>query len=148
METMNLYQSFVEKFAQSTATASISELESVESTLKAELPGSYKNFIASFGATHNPTLLDVTVQTDSDLSDLNEFVKVSNFVKFNEMYWSGGMPRTVYAFATDCLGNAFCFELSSDIGEVFLYDTEFNELESLELTFDQLLGEYLSLVGV
>ncbi|GAA0854900.1 SMI1/KNR4 family protein [Aliiglaciecola litoralis] len=126
-------------------------MNSFESELGAKFPKSYKNYknyIIKFGATHNPSLLDSIVESGSELPDLNEFAQVANVVKFNEMYWSGGMPNTVYTFATDCLGNAFCFEISSELDEVLVYDTEFDELTSLELTFDELINEYLQIVDV
>lgn len=125
---------------------SLETLAVSETKLKYEFPGSYREYVLEHGATYCPDLLNLVVEHEVELPDIQEFILVSELPYTNEIYWSGGMPAEYIAFASDCMGNMFCFKrLCAD--EVYYFDHDFCEIESFELSFPKLLALYLEIIN-
>ena len=145
---MSKFKAFVEKFSESSVEFNENDIVLLESQLNVKFPHSYKQYLIGYGATYTPSLMDLVTDSESELPDIHELLTPSNFEQTNKIYWDGGMPKTHVVFAIDCLGTAICFEADSGNDEIFEFDTEFSELESLELNFEELIAQYLQLVGV
>jgi hypothetical protein len=142
----HIFSEFSKKYSCESADRVVS-LESLvvsETKLKYEFPVSYREFVLEHGAAYCPDLLDLVVERELELPDIQEFILVSELHSTNEIYWSGGMSSEYIAFASDSMGNMFCFKrLCAD--EVYYFDHEFCEIESFELSFPKLLTLYLEI---
>jgi hypothetical protein len=113
-----------------------------ETKLKYEFPVSYREYVLEHGATYCPDLLSLIVERELELPDIQEFILVAELPSANAISWSGGMPAEYVAFASDCMGNIFCFNrLGAD--DIYYFDHDLCEIESLELSFPKLLTLYI-----
>jgi len=120
------------------------DLSVAETQLQYTFPASYREYLLEHGATFSPDILDLVVEIGLDIPDIQEFILVTELKSANEMYWAGGMPTEYIAFASDCMGNMFCFNRqakNSDI--VHMFDHDSCAMESLEISFPLLLNSYV-----
>lgn len=88
-----------------------SDLTSAERELGVRLPVDYRDAVLQAGLPR-PTiaLLDSIVDGDLSLHDVSEFLSPSEIVEITHASHGGGMPQNLVVFATDCMGNMFCFD--------------------------------------
>ena len=144
--TKEIYKEFAIIFSQETAgrEASREAIAEVESKLGYVFPASYKEYVLEYGATFVPDILDLVVEQELDLPDMQEFVLISELVSANEMYWSGGMPKGYVSFASDSMGNMFCFLRSEEsTDQIHFFDHDFCEVTDLEVSLVELFKLYI-----
>jgi hypothetical protein len=95
------------------------ELKNAEVRLQTRLPADYRNAVLQLGLPR-PTieLLDAIVDRELDLRDVSEFLSPAEIVSVTEDWRDLGLPEELVAFATDCMGNLFCFPTEANGGEV------------------------------
>ena len=96
------------------------ELDRVEGRLRTRLPADYRSAVLQFGLPR-PTikLLDAIVDRKLGLRDVSDFLGPAEMVTVTEDWRDLGLPEELVAFATDCMGNLFCFPTAaSAVGEV------------------------------
>lgn len=86
------------------------ELERAEGRLDTRLPTDYRAAVLEVGLPR-PTiaLLDAIVDRELDVRDVSEFLSPVEIVSVTEDWRNLGLPGELVAFATDCMGNLFCF---------------------------------------
>lgn len=115
-----------------------------EAKLKYAFPASYREYVLAHGATYCPDLLSLIVEREIAFPDIQEFILVAELPSANTMYWTGGMPVEYIAFASDCMGNMFCFNrLGAE--DIYYFDHEWCEIRDLELSFPKLLTLYIEM---
>lgn len=128
-----------------------SDIERIERELATVLPRSYIDFLLAHGPIYTPSLLELIVDGGHDLWDLMELCKVDDVIKDTKGYWSAGMSEELIGFASDSMGNMFCFrrvapgESRPDDAEVWFFDHDFCKDSKIEDGFDNWLLNYLKL---
>jgi hypothetical protein len=128
------------------APVSEDDLENAESRLQTHLPVDYRNAVIQFGLPR-PTieLLDAIVDRELDLRDVSEFLAPTEIVRVTEDWRDLGLPEGLVAFATDCMGNLFCFPTKADaVGEVpvFFFDHDDRTVDAIAPSFIQWIDEF------
>lgn len=122
------------------------ELESAEGRLNVRLPAEYRSAVLQLGLPR-PTiaLLDAIVDQELDLRDVNDFLSPAELVSVTEDWRDLGLPEELVAFATDCMGNLFCFPTVADAGgpaPVFFFDHDARTLEVIAPSFIKWIEEF------
>lgn len=122
------------------------ELESAEGRLQTRLPADYRDAVLQFGLPR-PTidLLDAIVDRELDLNDLSDFLSPAEIVAVTEDWRDLGLPEELVAFATDCMGNLFCFPTEADAGgevPVFFFDHDDRTVDAIAPTFTRWIEEF------
>lgn len=128
------------------AAVSEEELEGAERRLLTRLPADYRNAVLEFGLPQ-PTieLLDAIVDRELDLRDVSDFLNPAEMVTVSEDWRDLGLPEELVAFATDCMGNLFCFLDEADAsGErpVFFFDHDSKEVEVIATSFSHWIDHF------
>src|SRR5215217_2049921 len=91
------------------------ELKKAEGLLQTRLPPDYRIAVLEFGLPR-PTieLLDAIVERELDLRDVSEFLGPAEIVSVTVDWRDLGLPEELVAFATDCMGNLFCFPTEAE----------------------------------
>lgn len=127
------------------------DIQRVEQELSTVLPQAYITFMQAHGAVRTPSLLSLIADgrhEQWDVMALSELAEVSADTK---SYWSAGMPEHLIGFASDSMGNLFCFRRvapaspRADDAEVWFFDHEFCSESRLANGFDEWLLSYLKL---
>lgn len=156
MTRTEIHQSFVTAFHQGTLPSPVADLDlrRVEQELSTVLPQAYITFMQAHGAVRTPSLLSLIVDgrhEQLDVMALSELAEVSAGTKSN---WSAGMPEHLLGFASDSMGNLFCFRRAApaspraDDAEVWFFDHEFCSESRVASGFDEWLLSYLRLKGL
>ena len=119
---------------------SAAELEGVERRLQTQLPSDYKDAVLEFGLPR-PTIefLDAICGLDPELAAVGDFLGPTEIVEVTENWRDLGLPDELLAFATDGIGNLFCFSSDSDGASaqpVFLWDHDSEEVQTVASSFD------------
>ena len=121
------------------------ELSQLATLLNTALPAAYAQFISHHGAVYCPAILRLEIECGLEYPDLRQMFTPREIMKKCRELWTEWLPAGLYAFASDCVGNAFCFrqttEFQDDAPVIFL-SRENEELLTLE-PFDDLLRAYL-----
>jgi SMI1-KNR4 cell-wall len=122
------------------------ELEDTERRFRTRLPADYRNAVLQFGLPR-PTaeLLDAIVDRELDLRDVSDFLSPSEIVSVTEDWRDLGLPEEFVAFATDCVGNLFCFPTEAEAGgelPVFFFNHDNRTADVIALTFTQWIEEF------
>jgi len=125
------------------------DLEGAERLLKTRLPTAYRNAILELGLPR-PTieLLDAICDRDLDLYSLGDFLGPTEIAEVTGGWRDLGLPEELVAFATDGMGNLFCFPTSLEATEdlpVFLWDHDSKEVESVASSFSGWIEDYCRL---
>lgn len=115
------------------------DLERAEGSLQTRLPTDYRNAILQLGLPR-PTieLLDAIVDRELDLRDVSDFLSPAELVSVTDDWRDLGLPEELVAFATDCMGNLFCFPTEADDGgevSVFFFDHDEMTVEVIAPSF-------------
>ena len=125
------------------------DFEAVEHRLRTRLPADYRNALLRFGLPR-PTieLLDAIVDRELDIRDVSDFLSPAEMVTVTQDWRDLGLSEEVVAFATDCMGNLFCFPTEADVsGErpVFYFDHDERTLDVIAPSFTRWIEEFCGL---
>ncbi len=117
------------------------DLESAEGRLDMRLPADYRTAVLQLGLPR-PTiaLLDAIVDRELDLRDVSDFLSPVELVSVTEDWRDLGLPEELVAFATDCMGNLFCFPTAATAGAqapVFFFDHDDRTVDVIAPSFNQ-----------
>jgi hypothetical protein len=105
------------------------EFEAVEARLGL-LPRSYKQAVLRHGLPHPASSLPYEI------------------VNTTEGWRDFGLPAHLVAFASDCLGNLFCFEAGRpDQDAVWLFDHDFNDFSRVAPSFRDWIASYCEIAS-
>ncbi|WP_438456017.1 SMI1/KNR4 family protein [Vreelandella venusta] len=148
----------IEKFVSSWSDqeehpkATDQEIKKAESLLGFSLPAAYVEMVTRFGSVYCPDLLDAIVAVEADLPDVQNFDLPDDVIKNIRAYSGMGMPEGFVCFASDCMGNMFCFKAEECEGEgepgIWFFDHEFCEIEKVTHNFIEWLEAYVQLATV
>lgn len=148
----DIYSTFVERFSDGELALLPSEddLEQIETEFQTRLPRAYREFIKRHGCIQTPSLLDSIEEQEVDLWDIAAFNEPRQITETAQMYLDDGLADNLIPFASDSMGNMFCFssEVSGtalDDAAVFIFDHDFCEVTKLADSFDSWLEQYLNL---
>ena len=153
MTRTETHQHFIARFCSGNRSQPVtdSELDRAEERLSIQFPKAYREFLTVHGAAHSHSLLSLIVDSGSDLWDLTAFMVPAECVETTESYRSAGMSERLVAFASDSMGNVFCFDerdlldARPDDAPVWLFDHDFCSDEQLTDSFDSWLASYFVL---
>ena len=117
------------------------ELDSAEGRLDTRLPADYRTAVLQVGLPR-PTiaLLDAIVDRELDLKDVSEFLSPAEIVSVTEDWRDLGLPEQLVAFATDSMGNLFCFPTAVNTAKqvpVFFFDHDARTMDVIAPSFTQ-----------
>lgn len=149
----DIHQSFVSKFHEGPPPVHVadSEIQRAERELATVLPESYITFMQAHGAVHTPSILSLIVNGKSDQWDLMDIFEIKDLIEGTRGYWSGGMSDQLIGFASDSMGNLFCFRRVAPFAqrpndaEVWFFDHEFCSESKIVDSFDEWLLNYIKL---
>jgi hypothetical protein len=143
---MELFAEFIAKWAHRDCPPEKigpEQFAAVEARL-GTLPPSYKSAIAIHGLPSPGTsLLEAINDDDLDLPDVSEFLTPHEIVNSTEGWRQCGLPAELVVFASDCLGNLFCFKGGGDA--VWLFDHDFEEAEEVAPSFRDWIAAYCAI---
>jgi hypothetical protein len=153
MTRSEIQQAFVRRFCPARPEVPVfaSDLDQAEERLGVLFPIAYREFATTYGVVSAPILLDLIVKNEASLWDIRSFFSASECADTTEMCRSGGMSARLVAFASDSMGNIFCFDQGDLLNErpddapVWFFDHEFCEDSRLSESFDSWLKAYLAL---
>jgi hypothetical protein len=122
------------------------ELARTEECLRTRFPADYRNAVLEFGLPR-PTiaLLDAIVDRQLGLRDVSDFLRPAEIVTATEDWRELGLPEELVAFATDCMGNLFCFTTRPDASDklpVVFFDHDDHTADVIAPTFDRWIDEF------
>ena len=122
------------------------ELEDTEDRLRTRLAADYRNAVLQFGLPRpSAKLLDAIVDRKLDLRDVSEFLNPREIVSVTEDWRDLGLPEEFVAFATDCMGNLFCFCTAAKAGgdlPVFYFNHDHRTVDLIAPSFTHWIGEF------
>ena len=122
------------------------ELARAEGRLQTRLPADYRNALLEFGLPR-PTieLLNAIVNRQLGLRDVSDFLTPAEMVTVTEDWRDLGLPEGLMAFATDCMGNLFCFPTQTDASDklpVVFFDHDDHSADVIAPSFDRWIDEF------
>ena len=153
MTRAELHQTFVTEYSRPPITpiAVPQDAAKTEAELSTVLPQSYLDFLQMHGAPFTPDILGLIVDRGDDMPDIREFLTDDEVVRNSRLYWSGGMSDALIGFASDSMGNMFCFRRQPkgaarpDDAEVWFFDHDFCTEHKVADSFDELIQAYVAL---
>lgn len=153
MTRAEIHQLFVAEFHQGKPAAPFasSDIQRIESELATVLPRSYTTFIETHGSIHTPSLLSLIVDGGHEQWDVMNFFDAAAVVNDTKNSWSAGMSEQLVGFASDSMGNFFCFRRvalgtsRADDAEIWFFDHEFCNDSKIADGFDEWLLSYIKL---
>jgi hypothetical protein len=143
----DVFEAFVRRFNRGKPKpATTRALDALEKELELAFPEAYRTFMKAYGGAYTPELLDRVVEGGSPAHDIQEIFAIKEVGSRTKSYWKAGMPKDVVGFASDCMGNLFCFQrvkAPSQDGRILFFDHDFVTVEKVAATFQALLGGYL-----
>lgn len=125
------------------------ELDAVEARLRTRLPADYREAMIQSGLPRlTIDLLGTIVDRQLDVRDVNDFLPPAEIVTLTEAWRELGLPEELVAFATDCVGNLYCFPTGETEGRsqpVFFFDHENREVEAVAPSFAAWIDEFCGL---
>ena len=132
---------FVSKWAylDNQKFASESDFSDVESSLNLALPAEYVYLVSEYGDVYCPNLLDEIVDREIDISDVQNFLLPNEMIETTSSWEEAGMPKGYLSFASDCMGNVFCFKVSElrekETPRIYMFDHDFCEITKVSKSF-------------
>lgn len=130
--------------------ATAEEIKHLENKLSASLPESYKYLTNKYGDIYSPDILGFISDKEIELFDVQSFFILNQVIEESKAHEEAGMPGGYIAFASDCMGNLFCFNLEEcAIGApepaIWLFDHDFTEMKKISSSFIEWLNTYVDL---
>jgi hypothetical protein len=153
MTRAKIHKLFVSEFHQGEPPVPVaaSDIQRIERELATVLPKSYVTFMQSQGSVYTPSLLSLIVDGEHEQWDVTSISKVAEVIEGTRGYWSAGMPEELVGFASDSMGNLFCFRRvdagspRADDAEVWFFDHDFCSDSKVAESFDEWLLSYIKL---
>ena len=152
MNRIDTYDAFARRFGAKSPPAPFSSesIDRVESELGIILPNSYRAFIQKHGAIRCGDMLDVIVDIESELWDILYFNSAEEVIESTKAYVGAGMREGLICFASDSMGNMFCFDKKNiqnlgDDSSIWLFDHDFCSDREISPSFDAWISSYLDL---
>ncbi|HLO53630.1 MAG TPA: SMI1/KNR4 family protein [Saprospiraceae bacterium] len=125
----------------------LKEFDSLEERFKIEFPKSFKYFALTYGNIWTPNILDLIDEKEIEISDVQEFWNAEKIIFVKENEWTSKIEENLIPFASDCMGNIFCFAVKDLISRkedcnVYFYDHDFDTIENLSLNFDEWIEQF------
>lgn len=146
MHTIDL---FVKNWASKNTMAPINknDILDVESKLNAFLPKAYKYLISTYGLVHTPNVFSKVCDLDSGISEVQDFLGLSDVYSLSQLYEMSGMPKGHILFASDCKGNMFCFRLADCLEQkmdapVCFFDHNASTITQISNSFSEWLDTF------
>jgi hypothetical protein len=154
MQRNDRYQHFFEKFGvvESRGSFSWSRLAEIEGRLNILFPESYRDFIRNYGALRFDGRLGAAAARRVDLWDVRSFLNENELVDCARLYLGLGIRESFVGFASDTMGNLFCFERGDlsprqEDAPVWFFDHEFRVDTQLAPSFEAWIGSYLAVAA-
>jgi hypothetical protein len=152
MTRAELHEHFVRRYV-ATATAQPlrpERLAEIEHALGVHFPAAFREFLTQHGAVRLDPALVRAIAYHVDLWDIRSFLTEMELLDVGRFYANAGMRSSLVGFASDTMGNLFCFERIDleqprDDAPVWFFDHEFAEDSKLADGFDAWLGRYVEL---
>jgi SMI1/KNR4 family protein SUKH-1 len=153
----NIYDQFVSKWSTASTSSpergpeSSESLQRIEKSLAVTLPKAYVDFMLSVGEVWTPDILDCIVDQEVEMPDIQNMLSFEQAERTTRAWQEITLPENMFAFATDCMGNMFCFDTNSCVAArcddlpVFLCDHELGTTEVVADSFVTLLAKYVEL---
>lgn len=126
------------------------ELEGAERSIQTRLPADYRSAVLQFGLPRpSAKLLDAIVDRELDLRDVSDFLSPLEIVSVTEDWRDLGLPEELVAFATDCMGNLFCFCTAAEAGSsipVFFFNHDYRTVDVIAPSFTHWIEEFCGVV--
>jgi hypothetical protein len=124
----------------------LEEFNSMEERLNIEFPRSYKYFALTYGNIWTPNILDLIDEMGIEIADVQEFWNAERIVFDKENEWTSNIESLI-PFASDCMGNIFCFAVEDlkskkDDCNIYFYDHDFDTIENLSISFEQWIEQF------
>lgn len=123
------------------------ELENVERRLGTLLPSDYRDAVLESGLPR-PTieLLNAICDRELDIHDVSEFLGPSEIVEVTQAWRDVGLSEELFAFATDCTGNLFCFPSdptgADSLQPVFFWDHDSKRADTIAPSFSKWIEDF------
>ena len=152
-----IFEQFVRKWSTDSTSKpgrgpeSSESLDRIEKALGVMLPDAYVDFMLSVGEVWTPEILNCIVDREIEMPD------IQNILSFEEaegstVGWKDiNLPSNMFVFATDSMGNMFCFDTNSCVAPrshdlpVYFFDHDFETTMNVADTFVGLLAKYVEL---
>lgn len=153
MTRAKIHQAFVSRFHEGEPPVAVaaSNFARAEQALATVFPESYISFMGTHGAVHTPSLLSLIVDGQHEQWDVLAFLEMEEVVEGTRGYWSAGMSEQLVGFASDSMGNMFCFRRMAlgtpraDDAGVWFFDHDLCSDRTVADGFDEWLLSYLKL---
>jgi hypothetical protein len=153
MTRASIHEAFVSAFhrGENQGPVDFAEIQRIERELVTVLPQSYVTFMQTYGSIHTPSLLELIVDGMHDMRDVMVISEVDEVIDGTKAYWSAGMSEQLVGFASDSMGNLFCFRRvphganRMDDVEVWFFDHDFCREKRIAASFDEWLASFLKL---
>jgi hypothetical protein len=149
---MEMMRQFVDKWNLNDrlCRATVDEIGLVERALGITLPSAYTYLVREFGDLYTPSILDTVVEQKIAFPDVQDFDLPLIALESTKSCVKTGMPEGYFGFASDCMGNRFCFrcdECSSDKEDspVWYFDHDGIEVREISVSFTEWLAFYTRL---
>jgi hypothetical protein len=155
MERRELQKRFVDRFADASSPASVNpdQLVAVEHALDVRFPEAYREFVGHYGPLRLGGILRLIVSYEINLWDIRSFLTEVELLDVARLYANAGLKSSLIGFASDSMGNLFCFDradlgIRKDDAPVWFFDHEFSVDFRISASFDAWLSRYVDLPAV
>ncbi|MCU7844773.1 MAG: SMI1/KNR4 family protein [Candidatus Thiodiazotropha sp. (ex Monitilora ramsayi)] len=154
MDRSVIFQAFVDKWTHPDYRPKPVESSSVDlcaEKLKVVFPSSYYEYLTSFGSGGTTReLLDSIVEDEVEINDLSEVFTPDELIESTDAWRGAGMPKDLIAFASDCMGNMFCFKsseivIAKDDSPIWFFDHDFVTVEKIQDSFTSWIYEFVKI---
>jgi hypothetical protein len=124
------------------------ELAHVENYFGFHFPADYKTGVLRYGLPWlTASLLSTIVDRELGFSDMSNFLAPSEIVETTDGWHRLGLPSRLVSFATDCVGNLFCFDREEcrhvkEHAQVWIFDHDFVSTEVVGSSFDSWIEQF------
>ena len=125
------------------------ELDTSERRLNTRLPSDYRDAVLAFGLPRTiAALLSTICDRELELRDVGDFFSPQGMVERTEDWRDCGLPEELVAFASDCMGNLFCFPVDPNNSReqpVLFWDHDDKSFETVAPSFARWIEDFCRL---